>query len=79
MKLKQLLGILLLSMVCTITTFGAAQIYGEATIDGAGKYAYVIDVEDHGEPGSNDTYWIILSNGYDSGRHTLDGGNVQIH
>ena len=68
-----------LAMVCSITTFGAAQIFGEATIDGAGKYAYVIDVEDHGEPGSTDTYWIILDNGYDSGSHPLGGGTIEIH
>jgi hypothetical protein len=55
------------------------QIYGEATIDGASSYTYRIAVEDRGEPGTSDTYWIILSNGYDSGRHTLDGGNIQIH
>ncbi len=56
-----------------------AQIFGEATIDGAGRYAYRIDVEDRGEPGTNDKYWISLSNGYDSGNQTLDGGNVKIH
>jgi len=56
-----------------------AQIYGEATIDGAGSYKYRIDVEDRGEPGTSDKYWIVLSNGYNSGNQTLVGGNVQIH
>jgi hypothetical protein len=56
-----------------------AQIYGEATIDGAGEFAYRIHVEDRGEPGTSDKYWIILSNGYDSGSQPLIGGNVQIH
>jgi hypothetical protein len=40
---------------------------------------YVIEVKDLGEPGRRDTYRIILSNGYDSGEHTLEGGNIQIH
>jgi hypothetical protein len=26
-----------------------------------------------------DTYWIILETGYNSGEHKLEGGNVQIH
>jgi len=56
-----------------------AQIYGRATIDGAGSYAYRIHVEDRGEPGTSDKYWIILSSGYDSGSQPLIGGNVQIH
>jgi hypothetical protein len=56
-----------------------ASIFGEATIDGSGTFDYRIDVEDLGEPGSNDTYRIRLSNGYDSGEQTLESGNVQIH
>ena len=38
-----------------------------------------IDVTDMGSPGTNDTYGIILSNGYASGQKTLQGGNVTIH
>jgi hypothetical protein len=56
-----------------------AQIYGRATIDGAGSHVYRIHVEDRGEPGTSDRYWIILSTGYDSESQTLIGGNVQIH
>lgn len=56
-----------------------ASIFGEATIDGGSLASYEIDVVDNGEPGSNDHYRIRLSNGYDSGDHTLSGGNVQIH
>jgi hypothetical protein len=56
-----------------------ATIFGEATIDGSGTWIFRIDVSDMGEPGTNDTYGIILSNGYDSGQHKLEGGNVQIH
>jgi hypothetical protein len=56
-----------------------ASIFGQATINGVGFYSYEIDVVDNGEPGSNDHYHIMLSNGYDSGDHTLQGGNIQIH
>jgi hypothetical protein len=71
-------SISVLAVVCSddLTT---ASIFGEATIDGSGSFKYLIQVEDHGEPGTNDTYRILLSNGYDSGRHNLEGGNVQIH
>ena len=63
-----------LAIVCEGTT--QASIYGQATINGSGSFFYRIDV---GEPGvGRDTYWILLQNGYNSGQHTLDGGNVQI-
>ena len=62
-------------------SFGTqASIFGTATINGSGSFEYQIDV--HGprrarhrptRTGSS------LSNGYDSGVQTLDGGNVQIH
>jgi hypothetical protein len=45
----------------------------------ANPFAYRIHVTDQGEPGSEDTYWIVLKNGYNSGDQTLEGGNVQIH
>ncbi len=38
-----------------------------------------IDVRDGGSGGSNDNYGITLDNGYLSGQHTLQGGNVTIH
>ncbi len=53
--------------------------YWEATINNAGSYGYRIDLKDLGEPGTRDTYRIVLSNGYDSGERTIEGGNVQIH
>lgn len=56
-----------------------ATIYGDATINGSGSYVFRIDVTDMGSPGTNDTYGIMLSNGYDSGIHLLGGGNVTIH
>lgn len=55
-----------------------ASIFGQASIDGAGSFAYRIDVKDLSEPGTSDTYRIRLSTGYDSGEQTLVGGNVQI-
>lgn len=55
-----------------------ATIFGEATIDGSGSFDYRIRVKDAGEPGTNDQYGILLSNGYFSGDQTLEGGNVQI-
>lgn len=57
-----------------------ATIFGEATIDGEGTppFIYRIDKKDAGEGGQNDTYRIRISNGYDSGEHTLRGGNIQI-
>jgi hypothetical protein len=56
-----------------------ATIFGRATVDGAGSFTFRIDVTDQGEPGSNDSYGIILSDGYASGQKRLQGGNVQIH
>ena len=57
----------------------AASIFGKATIDGAGSHVFRIDVTDQGSGGSNDTYGILLDNGYLSGQHRLGGGNVTIH
>jgi hypothetical protein len=71
------------AVVCTVIGgVGRAQIFGEATVNGSATYHYLIDAEDHGEPGTSDIYGILFSNGtfsYDSGLQTLKGGNVQIH
>jgi hypothetical protein len=56
----------------------SATIFGEATIDGAGSHIYRIDVIDNGEPGKNDHYRMRVDT-YDSGDHTLKGGNIQVH
>ena len=57
-----------------------ATIFGLATIDGSGEFAYRIDVQDLAEPGvGQDTYRMRIGI-YDSGEPgTLLGGNVQIH
>jgi hypothetical protein len=61
-----------LAIVCDGTT--QASIYGQATINGSGSFFYRITVQDLAQ----DTYWIILGNGYNSGQKTLGGGNVTI-
>jgi hypothetical protein len=66
-----------LAIVCEGTT--RASIYGQATINGSGSFFYRINVQDLAEPGvGKDTYWILLQNGYNSGEHKLEAGNVQI-
>jgi hypothetical protein len=66
------------AVVCS-TDGNSGSIFGTATINGVGSFAFRIDVKDLGEPGTNDTYRIRLSNGYDSGAKVLTGGNIQIH
>jgi Big-like domain-containing protein/beta-propeller repeat-containing protein len=68
----------LLAATCSddLTT---ATIFGRATVDGGGDFLFRIDVTDQGEPGTNDSYGIVLSDGYVSGQQQLQGGNVQIH
>lgn len=57
-----------------------ASLFGHATVDGSGYYEYEIDLEDAGEPGTNDTYRILIPGfPYTSGLpKKLGGGNVQI-
>jgi hypothetical protein len=71
-------SISVVSITCN-TARTTASIFGQATVDGSGSVGYEIDVQDNGEPGKNDRYRIRLSNGYDSGDHKLDAGNIQIH
>jgi hypothetical protein len=57
-----------------------ATITGFASVDGSGEHPYQIDVSDMGPGGSSDTYRIqVFDIAYDSGEHTLGGGNVTIH
>jgi hypothetical protein len=53
-------------------------IFGQAKVDGEGSHYYRITVTDNGEPGTNDTYGILLDTAYYSGEQRLQGGNVQI-
>ena len=52
-------------------------IEGTADINGS-PGTYEVDVADNGEPGSNDTFKIGLSNGY-AASGNLAGGNIQLH
>lgn len=54
------------------------RIDGNAEIDGQNG-TYRVYVSDNGEPGRNDTFKIILSNGYTAGTVYLQGGNIQLH
>ena len=56
-----------------------ASLFGNTTVDGSGSYEYQIDLQDNGEPGTNDKYRIFIPGvAYESGLQTLRGGNVQI-
>jgi hypothetical protein len=57
----------------------SAEIYGQTSVDGQGAYEYRIRVHDGGEPGTSDTYGIVIPGvGYASGDQQLEGGNIQI-
>jgi hypothetical protein len=57
----------------------SAELAGTASVDGMGEYEYRIKLHDNGEPGTSDTYGILIpALGYYSGEQTLDGGNIQI-
>jgi hypothetical protein len=59
-------------------TPNARHIEGTAQISGVDGYTFAVDVTDNGEPGTNDTFSISLSNGYQAGG-SLSGGNIQLH
>ena len=54
------------------------QIEGIAKVDGQGSFTYTAVVKDSGEPGRNDTFSLVVSNGY-SVAGSLLGGNIQLH
>lgn len=67
------------SVFCTNDRTNAT-ILGTATVNGSGMYEYEIDVADNGQSGAGDTYRMFIPGiGYDSGVHTLSGGNITIH
>jgi len=54
------------------------RIEGVANINGKEAFTFICIVSDNGEPGSNDSFSLRLSNGYNiSG--ILNGGNIQLH
>jgi hypothetical protein len=67
------------TVVTSVSVSGnCAQIRGRATVDGSGDFGFQVQVCDNGEPGTNDTFSIAMSNGY-TAAGTLRGGNIQIH
>ncbi len=54
------------------------RIKGTAEINGQGGFTYEVVVADNGEPGSDDTFVLTLSNGYNASGN-LGGGNIQLH
>jgi hypothetical protein len=67
-----------LALVCS-TDGTQASIYGQATVNGAGSFEFLIQEKDPDATAGPDTYHILLSNGYDSGDHPLTVGSVEIH
>jgi hypothetical protein len=54
------------------------EIDGAAQVNGLDGLTYKVVVTDNGEPGTNDSFSIQLSNGYSAGGK-LGGGNIKIH
>ncbi|HUP33053.1 MAG TPA: post-COAP-1 domain-containing protein [Gaiellaceae bacterium] len=50
---------------------------GRATVDGVPGVRFVVEVEDLGEPGTADTFRIVLGDGYGAGGVLLNG-NIQV-
>ena len=66
------------SSVDTLLVIGThATLFGQATVGGV-TTTYRIDVDDLGEPGTQDTFKIQTDSGYIAGG-TLAGGDIQIH
>ena len=66
------------SITSVSMTGNCVQIFGTATVDGSGSVNFQVQVCDNGEPGTNDTFSISMSDGYIAGG-TLRSGNIQIH
>jgi hypothetical protein len=68
------------TITAVVVTGTHARMFGTATVNGAGSFDFVVDVDDLGEPGTGvDKFRIQLSNGYTAGPATLSGGNIQVH
>lgn len=55
------------------------EIKGVAKVNGRGSFTYTVIVKDNGEPGRNDFFSLVLSNGYQVSGTLNGGGNIQIH
>jgi hypothetical protein len=65
--------------ITSVTTAGnCGVLMGTATVDGSGSFGFQVRVCDNGEPGTNDTFSILMSDGYSAGG-TLTNGNIQLH
>ncbi|HXF97186.1 MAG TPA: post-COAP-1 domain-containing protein [Gaiellaceae bacterium] len=51
---------------------------GLARVDGVAGVHFTVDVEDLGEPGTGDTFRLVLGDGYAAGG-VLRSGNIQVH
>lgn len=61
-----------------VTSATCRKISGNAEYNGA-PVTYVADVCDNGEPGTQDTIKLVLSNGYKAEGNPIQGGNYQLH
>jgi len=61
-----------------IRSTNTREIDGTAQVNGQDGFTYKVVVKDNGEPGTNDSFSIQLSNGYSAGGK-LGGGNIKIH
>ena len=69
----------LLTTTCSLDSSPqTATVWGTATIKGSGEISFRIDVTDAGKKGTNDTYRIATSDGYDSGVQPLEKGDIKI-
>ena len=67
----------------TVLDSSCRQITYDVTINGDPGFTAVVTVCDNGEPGTNDTFRIELSNGYSAGGDLASGqpggGDIQLH
>jgi hypothetical protein len=61
-----------------ILSSNTREIDGTAEVNGVDGFTYTVVVTDNGEPGTNDSFSIQLSNGYSAGGK-LGGGNIKLH
>ena len=67
------------TVITSVSTSGQCGLLtGMATVNGSGSVAFQVRVCDNGEPGTNDTFSIIMGDGY-TASGTLINGNIQLH